>query len=270
MGEKGATNEVINRFLVSLHDAKDEVRRSACEALKIMGEKAATNEVINRLLILLHDAKDEVRRSACEAIKIMGEKAATNEVINRLLVLLHDVKDQVRRSACEALGKIGEKAVTNEVIRALLDVYIHRGDKLGLSLDFAMKNIFGLLPCLSALEDNTVRKLSEYISEGNSRCLRNISPEEFIKAFLNTKISFWLPIIRSVFVRQGYAITITGMTIAVHGRKEAVPVPFLSSEVGEELQEYFVNWLDNPSQRCGRVVKQIIAIKSACLDDSYD
>jgi hypothetical protein len=38
------------------------------------------------------------------------------------------------------------------------------------------------------------------------------------------------------------------MTIAVHGRKGSVQLPFLTTEVGEELQEYFVNWLDKSSK----------------------
>jgi HEAT repeat protein len=120
MGEKAATNEVINRLLLLLSDANHSVRSSACEALWNMGEKAATNEVINRLLILLGDTNDSVRSSACAALGKMGEKAATNEVINRLLILLGDTNHSLRWSACEVLGKMGEKAATNEVIKRLL------------------------------------------------------------------------------------------------------------------------------------------------------
>jgi hypothetical protein len=199
----------------------------------------------------------------------MGEKAATNEVINRLSILLGDANNRVRTSACEALGEMGGKAATNEVIGALLDVYLDRDRKMELRWDLAMKNIFHSLPCMSGLKDETVRKLSKCISESESWWLIVISPEKFIEAFLKTKIRFWLPIIRNVFVRQGYAITVTGMTIAVHGRKEAVPVTFSSTEVGEELHEYFFNWLDKSSEKCG-VMEETIAIKSLGLDDFYD
>ena len=51
----------------------EEVR---IEGLGKMGEKAATNEVINRLLLLLGDMNDSVRSSAYEALVRMGEKAA--------------------------------------------------------------------------------------------------------------------------------------------------------------------------------------------------
>jgi hypothetical protein len=42
-----------------------------------MGEKAATNEVINRLLLLLGDTNDTIRLNACETLGKMGEKAVS-------------------------------------------------------------------------------------------------------------------------------------------------------------------------------------------------
>jgi len=120
--EKAATNEVIDKLVSALGDQNDTVRRSACEALGKMGEKAATNEVIEMLVSALGDQDDSVRYSACEALGDMGEKAATNEVIDKLVSLLGDQDYSVRMSVCEALGKMGGEAATNEVIDKLVSL----------------------------------------------------------------------------------------------------------------------------------------------------
>ncbi len=269
MVEKTTTDAVINRLLILFGGRDGGVGSSAYEALDKVIEKTANDAVINRLLILLDDTDKSVRNSACKALGMMGEKAATDAIINRLLILLRDRDEGVRSSAYVVLGKMGKKAATNEVIGALLDVYEDMDVKMVFEADFVMENIFDLLPCMSALKDDTVHKLLEYTSGRTFRWVLNISPKKFIEAFLNTKIRFWLPIIRNVFVRQGYAITVTGTTIVVHDRKEAVPVSFSSTEVGEELQEYFFNWLDKSSEKC-EVMEETIAIKSLGLDDLYD
>jgi hypothetical protein len=53
-----------------------------------MGEKAATNEVINRLVSALGDKDWFVGRSACDALGAMGAKAEMSEVIDRVLSAL--------------------------------------------------------------------------------------------------------------------------------------------------------------------------------------
>jgi len=120
MGEKAATNEVIEKLVSALEDKHYSVRYSACRALGKMGEKAATNEVIEKLVSALGDQDDTVRGSACKALGNMSEKAATNEVIEKLVSALEDDNYKVRMSACEALGNMGEKAATNEVIEKLV------------------------------------------------------------------------------------------------------------------------------------------------------
>ncbi|CAF4352225.1 unnamed protein product, partial [Rotaria sordida] len=61
-----------------------------------MGEKAATNEVINGLVNALRDTDTDVRQHVQKALEKLGEKAATNEVINGLVNALRDVNDGVR------------------------------------------------------------------------------------------------------------------------------------------------------------------------------
>jgi HEAT repeat protein len=248
MGEKAATNEVINRLLLILGDADDAVRSSVCQALGEMGEKAATNEVINRLLLLLGDTDYLVRSGACLALGKIGEKAATNEVINRLLLADSDCLGS--NSACAALGKLGEKAATNEVIGVLLDTCeMHKG-VVPVNTVSTMTKIFDLLPCMSLLKADTVQKLSKHIDDWDCMFLGNISPEKLIEAFLDTKISWWFPIMKSVFTRRGYGITVTENTIVVYGNKEPVKIPFSSIELCQQLHQYFVNSLENSLQRC--------------------
>jgi predicted CopG family antitoxin len=243
MGEKAANNEVINRVLLLLDDTNDSVRNSACEALGEMGEKAATSEVINRLLLLLGDTSDWVRSSAYAALGKMGEKAATNEVINRLLILLGDTNPSVRSSACEALGKMCEKIGISKLLGVLLDA---RGDN-----DFGMKDIvdertgkvFGLLLCMANSEEDIFK-------EDNKRHFhkcwlrKNSFPEEFIKVFLHTNRSFWLPIIERLLMQNRCGITVTENSVVVYGSKEPVKLALSDGEVSQRLRDYLFNWLD--------------------------
>ena len=124
MGEKAATDEVIEKLVSALGDQNVWVRSSACEALCSMGEKAATNEVTEKLVSALGDDDYSVKMSACEALYSMGEKAATDEVIEKLVSALVDQGARVRWYACWALGNMGEKAATNEVIEKLVSTLV--------------------------------------------------------------------------------------------------------------------------------------------------
>jgi HEAT repeat protein len=159
-----------------------------------MGEKAATNEVINRLLLLRGDTDHTVRRGAYEALGRVGEKVATNEVIHRLVLLLGDSDFSVRSRACEVLWNMGEEATINKVFRVLL--------KARCENEFAMRSIegersrkfFDLLPCVRNLEEDIDKEKNR--SHYQKCWIReNSLPEEFIRVFLHTKLSFWLPII---------------------------------------------------------------------------
>jgi hypothetical protein len=243
MGEKGATNEVINRLLLLLGDTNNSVRWSAYVALGKMGEKAATNEVINSLLTLLGDTDYWVRSDACRALGKMGEKGATNEVINRLLLLLGDTNDRVRRSACEGLGKMGEKIAISKVLGVLLDGRWH--DDFGMNdvVDERTEKIFGLLPCMpNSAEDIDKEENKRHFHKCWLR--KNSFPEEFIKVFLHTKRSFWLPIIARLLIENSYGITVTENSVVVYGSKEPVKLPFSDVEVGQRLRDYLFNWLD--------------------------
>jgi len=247
IAEKAATNEAINKVVVLLGDTDDRIRSFACSALGDMGQKAATNEVVNALLFLLVDANEDVRNKAYEALGRMGEKTASNEVIDRLLILLRDTNDVAAKCACTSLGKMGEKAATNEVVEALLDAYFSRRPAVS-GAESTLRKILDFLPCISDLKDDTVRKLCDYTNVGNWCFRDSISPVKFATAFLETGILWWLPIIGWGFRKFGYAITVTESCIVVYGSEEPSVLPVSNRELRVKMQDYFGNWLTNDCQ----------------------
>lgn len=219
--------------------------------------------MITGLLALLDDTNHRIRINACCTLGEMSEKAATNKVINGLGILLRDTYDAVRVSASSALKAMGMKAATNEAIEALLDAYVRSDGKMTLEGTWTMERILKLLPCMSKLKADTVHKLSKFIIDENSWYMIEISPEKYIRAFSKTKIEFWLPIILKVFIMHRYAITITGMTIAVHSNKGSVEFTWQNGEIGEQLRTYFANWLDNSLKRCEGAKEKIMPITGA-------
>jgi hypothetical protein len=207
-----------------------------------MGEKAATNEVINRLSVLLGDTRDSVGGSAYEALGKMGEKAATNEVVNKLVLLLGDRDYSVRRSACEFLGKMGEKIGISKVLGLLLDA--RWDDDFGMNdiVDERTGKIVGLFPCMPNLEEDIDKEENRY---HYLECWfkKNPFPEEFIKVFLHTKRSFWLPIIARLGIDQECGITVTENIVVVYGSNEPVKLPCSDGEVGQRLRDYLFNWV---------------------------
>ncbi len=270
MGEKAATSEVINGLLNALGDMDNYLRSSACKALGSIGEKVATNEVINGLLIALGDKIDNVRLSACEALSKIGEKSATSEVINGLVIALGDTFDRVRMKACEALGNIGEKIATNELIKVLLDAKYGDDSFVRYKVAEIIEKIFNILLCKSNLENNTVRKLSTNMNRLDTSFGSSISPEKFIETFRETEMSCWFLIIKKVFTRQGYCITIVKNTIVVYGRKEPVEISFFNKELGQKLRKYFDNWLKKSLQEREGTDDHVMIEVSAELEDAHN
>jgi hypothetical protein len=212
-----------------------------------MGEKAATNEVINGLVSALRDTDSDVRGNACVALRSMGEKAAANEVILGLTIALEDTDSRVRIRACGALKSIGEKAGSFEIIRELLRMVT--ADNIAIP-DVAIRtieHILSVVPCISHFDDLTVKELSLCINRFSQNFLDKISPKKFVKAFLDRKILFWLPIIKEVLVRNGYPITITEDTVTLYVSNECVQLSFPDRELGQQLKDALVNWMDESS-----------------------
>jgi hypothetical protein len=213
-----------------------------------MGERAATNEVINRLLLLLGDTNAPVRRSAFKALGKMGERAANNEVINRLLRLLGHTDYWVRRDSCEALNKSGEIAAISNVLEVLLDAGCVNEFGMRDIIDERTEEMFDWFPCMLNVEEVSADD-TDLSHDKNCWIRKNSYPEKFIKVFLNTKLSFWFPIIARLSIDGGYAITVTENTVVVYGSNERLELPFSDGELGQRLHDYLFNWLDKSLKR---------------------
>jgi HEAT repeat protein len=102
-------DEAIPLLVEFLNDKKSFVRSFAAIALGNLGEKAATEKVLDSLIEALKDKESFVRHSAAEALGRLGEKAATNLGIDALRKVFDselvgewskvDAKDALRRIA---------------------------------------------------------------------------------------------------------------------------------------------------------------------------
>jgi HEAT repeat protein len=267
---------VINRLVIMLDDTDDDVRCAACYALGGLGEKAVSNDVIARLMDMLKDKNKDMRLAACVALGKMGGKVATHEVIDKLLFALRDINYEVRRTACNALGRLGKETISKDVIDGLVvaardrdyDVSSSACQSLGelcgkngtddiirvlldnCGADITIGKILASSPCLSYLKDDTVKKLLELNKTLALEHWDRIATEKFIAAFLDTGISSWLPIIKTVFICRRYGLTVSKNTVAVYGSRESTEILFSNRKFGKQLQNYFLNWIDD---YCARV-----------------
>jgi hypothetical protein len=237
MGAKAATTEVITTLVSALGDERDYVRKHACEALGEMGAKAATTEVITKLVSTLGDERDYVRSNACEALGEMGAKVATKEVITKLVSALGDESDYVIRAACKALGKMGEKAATNEVISQLVVLTSNKSSYL---FEYAAKAVEGILCSFAVVKQLAPEIVAEVcLCNYALDCLRNISEDELINAYLITKNANLLPkLFRLIFLR-GAAVTAIKNKIVVYGKTEPAELPIPTLVLGQQLIDAF-------------------------------
>jgi hypothetical protein len=157
---------------------------------------------------------------------------------------LRDGKDDVKNSACYALGEMGEKVATRGVFEVLLDVCYDNKSEVQNKVAECIGKMLKLSCSLSDLSYDTVGKLWKLIRKSEMWFLENVSPEKFIRAFLDTDISLWLPILKEISIRNGYGIILTENTVVVYGSKEPVDLSFSNRGLYQQLQEYFVNWLE--------------------------
>jgi HEAT repeat protein len=238
MGEKAATNEVINKLVSALGDQSDHVRKYACSALGKMGEKAATNEVISKLASALGDKRDYVRIYACEALVKIGEKAATNEVIIKLVSALGDERYYVTEYACEALGKMGEKAAANEVISQL--VILMNTDIIGVrrAAAVAVGNILSSSAVIKQLAAKTVADLC--LCGYASVCLINVSEDDLMSVLLPTKNLNWVRAVIQLTLLKGAAVTVTENKIVLYGKTEPAELPIPDLVLRQQLIDAFL------------------------------
>ncbi|CAF1565466.1 unnamed protein product [Didymodactylos carnosus] len=227
MGEKAATKEVIGALLIALRDGEDSVRYTACETLGNMGEKAATKEILGELVIALDAANVFVGLKAGEALCRIGKRAPTKKVIGALVTALGNANVSVRKEACEALGNMGKDAATSSVVCALLAV----ADRDGYE---SLRKILNSSSALSEIDSVTISKLLELWNRG-AWFTRDIPLEKIMRAYVNTGIPQWCPVISLHSLQTDCAITIVENTVIVYGNSEPVKFVIPSSTLRDEL-----------------------------------
>ena len=262
MGEKAATIDVTIGLVTALGDEDWNVRTSACVALGKMGAKAASSDVIHGLVNALGNKTGHVRRRACEALGKIGETAPNNDVINGLVTALGDADMSVRESACQVLGKMGEKTATDDVINGLLNA---RCRVIGYSsANETLERVLLSFSGLTQLSSDTVSKLFENINEGQFGAFRTVPPDQFVKVFLHTKGTVWLPVVTVVALLQGNAITIADNTIVVYGSQEPVKLFVPDEQLCRALVEAFVHQAEELESSSVLLAKPTV-VSSVCI-----
>jgi HEAT repeat protein len=127
VGASAATDPDLAALVTALHSADSEVRDSAAAALGQIGARAATDPVLAALVTALHDTDAKVRHGAAEALRWMKASAVTEPILAASVTALHDANYEMHRSVAEALGKVGASAATDPDLAALVTA-LHSAD----------------------------------------------------------------------------------------------------------------------------------------------
>ncbi|CAF1617986.1 unnamed protein product [Adineta ricciae] len=193
-------------------------------------------------ITVLHNAlkskHSQDRFNACEAITLLNIDAVSMAVIDTVVGLLHDNDRNVRRRACWTLNSMGMKAARDEVINGLLDVY-HRDVYAQMDASETIDEILPLIPSMAQLKSETVEKLSRYLNVLNWTVFKQHSVEHLVRAYFDTKIEFWLPIIEKICIFQPCCIIINGDQIIVDNNGDLVNILIPNSELHREMLTFF-------------------------------
>jgi hypothetical protein len=142
---------------------------------------------------------------------------------------------------------MGDRAATNEVIAAFLEISADNACSSPETTATAIEKIVTESKDMFDLKRDTVMKLSKHFARSKWSLRKEISPEKFVRAFFETKISCWIPIIKKVLIKQRCGIIVTQDAVVVYGNKEPVVISFRDEKFGEELRVFFGNWQEGSS-----------------------
>jgi hypothetical protein len=248
MVQKVDTIEVINRLIKLAANKNPGVRSTAYFALWTISEREATNEMIICLVDALDDESIKVPLYAYNTLRVVCRKRTDSIVVSRLITALRSKNYEVRMNACQLLEVVGENAAIEEVISELLDACFYDNSAVRTAAVAAIENIFPLCLCMPLLAHDTVLKFLSCINRFNFKFMREIVPEKFVKSFLETGISHWLPIIKTVLLRQGYGITVTEKAVVLYSSKEPLELPVSNKELCKQLKNGLFNQIDNETE----------------------
>jgi hypothetical protein len=95
MGEKAATNEVLNKVVSALGDESEDLRSTAINALGKMGEKAATNEVIGKLVVMMKSDNKNRWRFVYAIEQILNSSYALRQLDLKIIVELWWLEENI-------------------------------------------------------------------------------------------------------------------------------------------------------------------------------
>jgi hypothetical protein len=179
------------------------------------------------------------------------------------MTVLGDENGEVRWCACEALWQMDVKEATNDIINELLDSLSSKDYFFRQNAVETLKETLFSFSTWTQLPSNTVLKLFENIKNGKLGDLRTVPPDEFMKVFLHTKNTLWLPVVAIVALLQGNAVIITDNTIVVYGNKEPVQVPIPNEELRRQLVEAFVHQTEE-LQSSSELLAKSKVVSSVC------
>jgi hypothetical protein len=136
---------------------------------------------------------------------------------------------------------MNENTVTEEVISGLLDACLDNNSAVQIAAMIAIENIFPLCLFVPLFAHDTVLKILSCVNRFNFKFMREIPPEKFVQYFLQTEVLYWVPIIKTVLLRQGYGITVTEKTVVLYSSKDPLELPVPSKELSEQLKSGLIS-----------------------------
>ncbi|CAF2072975.1 unnamed protein product [Rotaria magnacalcarata] len=274
MCENGFTEDVIAAMLNALRGPDQFVRAGARGVLFKVGWKAVTLEVISSMLEAIRDGDLYDRKAACEALGMMGEKAVMPEVIAAMLHCMRDDDDDLVFAARQGLVEISKNAATLDVIGGILEAM--RGedwwycikllkvledmveeaatpDVIVMLLDWVPDDLFSasevirkylkemLYGCTRKFHigADLIKKIHSYIAHDTQFDSDVISIEHLLSLYIHSGDSAWLPLILTLGLLNGMALTVVNDGIKIHKGGEAQDIDVADRSLIDRLVEVF-------------------------------
>ncbi|CAF4545039.1 unnamed protein product [Rotaria socialis] len=274
MCENGSTEDVIAAVLNALRDPDQLVRAGARGVLFKVGWKAATPEVIAAMLETMQDGDLYDRGAACEALGRIGEKAVTPEVIAAMLHCIRDDDDGLLFAARQGLVEISKTGAKLNVIGAILETMRDEDwwyckklfkvleemveeaatpDVIAMLLDWVPDDLFSasevrrkylkemLYGCTRKFHigADLIEKIHSFIAHDAYFDSDVISIEHLLSVYIHSGDSAWLPLIFTLGLLNGMALTVVHGGIKIHKGGEAQDIDVTDRSLIDRLMEVF-------------------------------
>jgi hypothetical protein len=100
---------------------------------------------------------------------------------------------------------------------------------------------------MSHFDEFTIEAFSSFITRFKWHLLDKLPSEKFVKAFLDTKMNSWLPVIKQALVLHDNAVTMTDGAMILHGNHEPITMFITDVELEQKMKDLLINWMNEPS-----------------------